>query len=77
VQKAIAEARNDRTVILVAHRLSTLRDADRILVFDQGQIVEHGTYTDLVERGGAFAKLVHHADEGFLARAPLGASPAE
>ena len=44
VQQAINAARADRTVILVAHRLSTLREADRILVFDDGRIVETGTY---------------------------------
>jgi ATP-binding cassette subfamily B protein len=63
VQQAITAARTDRTVILVAHRLSTLRDADRILVFDQGQIVESGSYDCLVREGGVFTKLVHHAEE--------------
>jgi ATP-binding cassette subfamily B protein len=62
VQRAINAARADRTVILVAHRLTTLRDADRILVFDDGRIVETGTYPELVRRGGVFAELVHSAD---------------
>ncbi len=61
VQRAIAEARQDRTVILVAHRLSTLRDADRIFVFDGGRVVEVGTYTELVRRDGVFAALVRSA----------------
>jgi ATP-binding cassette subfamily B protein len=62
VQRAINSARADRTVILVAHRLTTLRDADRILVFDDGKVVETGTYADLVARGGVFTELVHSAE---------------
>jgi ATP-binding cassette subfamily B protein len=68
VQWAIADARVDRTVIIVAHRLSTLRDADHILVFDKGQIAETGSYGELVHQDGIFAKLVHHADEARLIR---------
>ena len=63
VQRAITAARADRTVILVAHRLSTLREADRILVFDDGRIVETGTYSELVRHGGVFAELVRSAEE--------------
>jgi ATP-binding cassette subfamily B protein len=63
VQRAISAARADRTVILVAHRLSTLREADRILVFDEGRIVETGTYSELVRLGGVFAELVRSAEE--------------
>jgi ATP-binding cassette subfamily B protein len=63
VQKAIDAARADRTVILVAHRLSTLRGADRIVVFDEGRIAEVGTYAELLRSGGAFAALAHHASE--------------
>ena len=63
VQRAITAARADRTVILVAHRLSTLREADRILVFDDGRIVETGTYAELVRQGGVFAELVRSAEE--------------
>ena len=63
VQRAISAARADRTVILVAHRLSTLREADRILVFDDGKIVETGTYSELVQHGGVFADLVRSAEE--------------
>ena len=58
---AKGQARADRTVILVAHRLSTLVDADRILVFDNGRIPEDGTYGELVFRGGVFAELVRCA----------------
>lgn len=63
VQRAIEAARADRTVILVAHRLSTLRDADRIVVFDDGQIVETGTYGELLRANGVFADLARHADD--------------
>ena len=53
VQRAIHAARADRTVILVAHRLSTLLDTDRIFVFDEGRVVETGEYNDLVRRGAS------------------------
>jgi ATP-binding cassette subfamily B protein len=58
IQRAINTARTDHTVILVAHRLSTLLDPDRILVFDQGTVVESGTYNALIQQGGLFAELV-------------------
>jgi ATP-binding cassette subfamily B protein len=66
VQRALGVVDANRTTILVAHRLSTLRDADRIFVFDGGRIVEVGTYDELVRRGGAFSELVHSAENGIL-----------
>jgi ATP-binding cassette subfamily B protein len=62
VQQAIGTASRDRTVIFVAHRLSTFADVDRILVFDGGRIVETGTYADLMERDGVFAELVRASE---------------
>jgi ATP-binding cassette subfamily B protein len=62
VQQAINAARADRTVILVAHRLSTLYDTDRIFVFDNGRVVEAGTYDELVSHGGVFNELVRSAE---------------
>jgi ATP-binding cassette subfamily B protein len=62
VQHSISAVSADRTVILVAHRLTTLRHTDRILVFEDGRIVETGTYSDLVARGGVFAALVKSAE---------------
>ena len=61
VQHALTEARADRTTIMIAHRLTTLKDADRILVFDQGKIREVGTYAELVAKDGLFAELVRSA----------------
>jgi ATP-binding cassette subfamily B protein len=61
IQQAITAARRDRTVILVAHRLTTLIDTDRILVFDDGRIVETGSYAELVRLDGVFAELVRSA----------------
>jgi ATP-binding cassette subfamily B protein len=58
VQQAIGTASRERTVIMVAHRLSTFLDADRILVFDSGQLAETGTYAELITRNGLFAELV-------------------
>lgn len=58
VQKALATLLQGRTSFVIAHRLSTVRDADLILVFDQGRIVERGSYADLIAGDGAFARLV-------------------
>ena len=57
VQQAMANLRRDRTSFVIAHRLSTIRDADLILVMEDGRIVEQGSHADLLERGGAFARL--------------------
>jgi ATP-binding cassette, subfamily B, multidrug efflux pump len=57
IQKAMAALRASRTSFVIAHRLSTIRDADIILVMENGRIVEQGHHTDLLARGGAYAKL--------------------
>ncbi|MGW4208452.1 ABC transporter ATP-binding protein [Lentzea sp. NPDC004789] len=56
-ERAIAAVRESRTVIAIAHRLQTARDADRIAVVDAGRIVELGSHDDLVARGGTYAAL--------------------
>jgi len=57
VQAALDELMKGRTTICIAHRLSTILHADEIVVLDQGRIVETGTHTELVRRGGIFQKL--------------------
>jgi ATP-binding cassette, subfamily B, bacterial len=57
VQDAMKRLAKDRTTILIAHRLSTVREADRILVFDRGRIVEQGTHAALIAAGGVYARL--------------------
>ena len=61
-QKQIAKALDSLncTRIVIAHRLSTVQNCDRILVLEQGKIVESGTYDQLIARGGVFAALVEH-----------------
>jgi len=54
VQRELEQKRADRTIVLIAHRLSTLRHADRILVFDDGHVAETGTFAELVSAGGLF-----------------------
>ncbi len=63
VQQALSANNTDRTTILIAHRLSTLRDCNQILVFDAGRIVEAGDYDTLVNAGGLFTRLVRSAEE--------------
>lgn len=57
VQKAVEEMSASRTTLIVAHRLATVKKADRILVFDQGKIVASGSHDDLVAEGGLYARL--------------------
>ncbi len=57
LQRALEEVMKGRTTFVIAHRLATIRNADRILVFDQGRIVETGTFDELVAKGGRFAEL--------------------
>ena len=57
VQAALDELMKERTTFVIAHRLSTVRNATRILVFDHGRIVETGSFDELIQRGGAFAAL--------------------
>lgn len=62
VRAAIDHARQTHTVIMVAHRLSTLNETDCIFVFDQGRVAEQGAYDDLVAKNGVFAELVRSAE---------------
>ena len=57
VQAAMAELKRGRTTIVIAHRLSTVREADRILVFNQGRIVEQGRHAELIDARGFYARL--------------------
>ena len=62
VQEALERLSEGRTTIAIAHRLSTVRDADQIVVLDRGRIVESGTYSELLAFGGRFAELAARDD---------------
>jgi ATP-binding cassette, subfamily B, bacterial len=64
VQRALATALSGRTSLVIAHRLSTVRDADLILVIDQGRIVERGRHDELLAAGGLYAELYRTQFEG-------------
>ena len=69
VMRALDEVMKGRTTFVIAHRLSTVRKASRILVFHQGRIVEKGTFDELVAAGGRFARL---AKQQFISAEPIG-----
>ena len=64
VQAAIDEMQKDRTTIIIAHRLSTVQKADRIVVLRRGEIIEQGSHKDLINAKGEYASLYKHQFEG-------------
>lgn len=68
IQAALDEVMKNRTTFVIAHRLATIRHAKLILVFDNGRIIESGTFAELVKQGGHFAKL---AETQFMANAAV------
>lgn len=67
VQDALDRLMRDRTTIVIAHRLATVRAADRIVVMDAGQIVEEGPHEDLIRKGGLYARLASLQFDGIAA----------
>lgn len=64
VQNNMKAMSHNRTVFIIAHRLSTVRHADRIIVVDKGRIIEQGNHEALIKQGGLYAKLHFHQSEG-------------
>ena len=73
VQKALANLMKNKTSIVIAHRLSTVRQADKIVVLERGQIIETGTHKELLEKGGTYKRLyeLQFAEEEFLEQTKL------
>lgn len=59
VQAALNQQMRNRSVLIIAHRLSTVENADSIIVIDEGRVVEEGSHGDLMRRGGLYSKLVY------------------
>ena len=66
IQESLYELMEGKTVIAIAHRLSTIAAMDRLIVLDQGRIVEQGTHTELLSKNGLYARLWAHQSGGFL-----------
>ncbi len=66
VQESLEDLWQGKTVIAIAHRLSTLNNVDRIVVMDRGRIIEQGTKNELLSLGGIFAELWHHQKDGLI-----------
>jgi ATP-binding cassette subfamily B multidrug efflux pump len=66
IQESLYQLMQGKTVIAIAHRLSTIAAMDRLIVLDQGRILEEGTHAQLLQRGGLYARLWAHQSGGFL-----------
>jgi ATP-binding cassette, subfamily B, bacterial len=71
IQDSLDQLMDQRTTLVIAHRLSTLSRMDRILVFDQGKIVEEGTHATLLAQGGLYARMWKMQVGGFLPETPI------
>ena len=66
IQEALEEVMDGKTVLAIAHRLSTIARMDRIIVMEDGHIVEQGTHTDLLARNGTYARFWSRQSGGFI-----------
>ena len=66
IQGSLDDIMSDKTVLVVAHRLSTIAHLDRIVVLDKGQIIEDGTHAQLLERRGLYFRLWQRQSDGLL-----------
>ena len=66
IQAALARVMHGKTVLAIAHRLSTLSEMDRIIVMENGEIVEEGRHESLLAQGGMYANYWHHQSGGFI-----------
>jgi ATP-binding cassette subfamily B multidrug efflux pump len=66
IQEQLTELMQGKTVLAVAHRLSTIAALDKLIVLDEGRIVESGTHTELIDHGGLYSRLWAHQSGGFL-----------
>lgn len=71
IRDSLQKLMQNRTTIVIAHRLSTLSRMDRILVFDKGKIVEEGTHTALMSKDGLYARMWNMQGGGFLPEASI------
>lgn len=76
IQKSLLNLMKNKTVIAIAHRLSTLREMDRILVFDKGRIVEEGSHISLLRKKGVYYKLYNMQADGFVGVSAKATEPA-
>jgi ATP-binding cassette subfamily B multidrug efflux pump len=66
IQESLDHMMQGKTVIAIAHRLSTIAAMDRLIVMDQGRILEQGTHAELLAKNGIYARLWQHQSGGFL-----------
>ena len=72
IQASLYRLMEGKTVVAIAHRLSTIAAMDRLIVLDQGRIVEQGTHAELLAQGGLYARLWAHQSGGFLGEEDTG-----